>query len=330
MRLCIGTYSQTLYICCKESVAQKDFFGALVKTVDPNHRATRDKTVVTKFMQCESNFIFDNGSDRSDFPFSKIVSNFRLNVLPLLNIFKLSAGIIAILYIIESDEYIDSLYKGYFEDIFEVDKSTLLHANEFDVADFLSRVLVYTTLKEITNKNACKDFKQSLANGIDKITKMYSNEILYIPNINSVEKIELLFVTCYNKFMNALSHYQIFYFIEKVDPSVKIDDKWVDTIDDFNMYCELNIWKLLTQEENGYTMLKMREFAQILDDYINYIGKHVYPYPKYPSVLIPKDCNAFYTEDIHKYRKKLCDIYQDISLHMIFNRFYEQESNNKL
>lgn len=121
---------------------------------------------------------------------------------------------------------------------------------------------------------------------IKSITQEYIDEVKSQFNKSDIkwdineQKLTLTYIKNWIMFNELLTKYKLFEFIEKVDPSYRISDDWIELVDGFLQEAPLIIKKSSDEENesiNTEILNGICDFYKTLDQYIIYVGKNVIP-----------------------------------------------------
>ena len=152
MRLCFGSFA-TVLVCCRQDIhiSQQSFISKLIKTVDPKSTYLKDKSAVSKLLNCQKNFTFADKEEAMRPILDTVIRELKTEVTPFIEEDKKAKVILTLLGIIQKDSYIDTEKQQIFKMYFGVDKQDLFQQSEFILSDFLGRVVLYTVCGNIDN-----------------------------------------------------------------------------------------------------------------------------------------------------------------------------------
>lgn len=325
MRLCFGTFAAVLN-CCRVNVSQAAFISKIVDIIDPNSRykgedMAGDGPAITKLLSCKIDFVLSGGESINALEQDIVATQMEEQVSPFIDEDMKGKVIIALLDIIRADEYIDFEKKESFQKYLGFDKQQLLQQSEFVFSDFLAKIFLYTIWGNVSNRVGKQYVKEITINYINTIAKPYLYEFKWN---SSTQTVTLLYTKIFYIFNNAMINNQINDFICKIDPDSIMSINWVETCESFLKYTKKNIWIPFAQNPLGWTIPKIQQFAQTLDDYTRYLGLNMRPIPTRPDILVPiyrdeqlKQAIEI-SNTIKDYRQRLIDIYTEIYKHMPF------------
>lgn len=173
MILCFGTFATILNLC-RQDLTQLRFLVSLVWALDRKNSALGsdledivddpdgmegNKPVVSRLLSCERPLKLRDEQLPS---LSVARERFKAKVLPHINEDKIAGAVLSVLYIIQFDDTIDEEHRETFKKHLGVNKEELLRQTTFNVPDFFTRILLYTTcvdnkkgkpyVKDITDK----------------------------------------------------------------------------------------------------------------------------------------------------------------------------------
>lgn len=197
MILCFGTFAGVLN-CCKQGLPQERFIPRVVWVVDRKNRCLGsksredrydseqeeipddfldnmegNKTVVSKLLSCGRGLRLRD----KHLPSVDIASErFKAKIMPYINEDKIVKAVLAVLYIISEDKTIGGERKETFKKYVGMYRDELLGYAKFDVPDFFTKVLLYTTFVNNRNgkpyaKEITEDFIERVATTIDGSAK---------------------------------------------------------------------------------------------------------------------------------------------------------------
>jgi len=286
MYLCFGTLLKILNLC-RKNINQAPFVSKFILLIDPFNSCTRyadasnhfsgDEHVISKLLSCTINFTPANRTQVAKSSSDEIIADFSSKISPFIGEFYKPKIIFSLLEIIDSDTSIDTENKYTFKEYFGVEKQELLHQDEYDFCDLISRALLYTACTSITNKNGKSHINSITPDWMNKIYKRYSNQIHWNDHL---QVLTLPFLKMFNCFTDKLHIHQIDFFIEKKDPAGPTEDFWLDRCESF--ICDINNNLLIPfgsidNLSESTTFIKIQEFTQTFNDYTDYIGKNVIP-----------------------------------------------------
>jgi len=339
MYLCFGTFAAVLN-CCKQNIKQYALFAIIAKCLDKNSNYIKsddrykesweiegDGPAISKLLNCTKNYVLEN---KLSLELSKVVKDFEINVAPYIEEDKKPAVILSLLNIIQLDKSLDFKNKEAFRKNLGVYKQDILNQSKFEFCDFLVRILLYTTCGNVDNKMG-KDYVESITKCyVDKFIDDYAFE--YEWNSTAQTLTLLPISSIFSDFSSKISLFKIDEFIESVDPTNVMDYEWVDKCDGFIKYIKSTKWipfEQTPQNMSGMTIQKVQLFAQVLNEYVNYLGVNMRPIEEQPDLFIPIPLVPLYRDEdakwacafwekVQDYRKQLASIYQEILFHIHF------------
>lgn len=336
MRLCFGTFATVLNCCRSSNILQAPFITKLMLIVDPKKKYIGDTIVKNnqgedeivgdgpiahKLLHCKMNFVFSDREAAVLPTKDSVINNFATEISPYVDENKKAKIILTLLKIIQKDAYIDSEKRESFKKYLSIDKSQLLLKSEFIFSDFLGKIFLYTVCSNINNKVGAKCVKEITNEYIESITQPYTNDYQWN---SSTETLILTYVKMFEFLNKAMHERRIFIFIEKIDPTIQMDIRWIDVCDDFLRYINDNILSQFISnsvESSGNMFQKILKLAQILDEYTTYLGYNMRPISPNRDIMVPiyRDENMQwyrpFIEKTNEYRQKFCTIYQEICHH---------------
>lgn len=342
MRLCFGTFARILN-GCRHNIIQAQLIARIVMCIDPQNSSiirNWDKVkkqlddsgfiteefecnepAISKLLSCRLNFVFSDG-ESANIPTQNIVINkFETLVSPFIDSDKKAKVILALLDIIQKDECLDFETKENFKKYLGMDKKHLLQQTEFIFSGFLGKVLLYTVCGKVDNRVGAECVEAITSDYIDKVTEPYMYDYHWD---TSTQTLTLSFVEMYNIFNHAVQSYQVDTFIEKIDPTVKMDIRWVEKCESFLGFINDKICIPFGQDlvnAKGKTFQMIQQFAQTLDEYTQYLGYHMRPIAEDIETMVPisrdekMECYMEFIEKTKHYRWKSCSIYQELFHH---------------
>lgn len=164
MTLCFGIFAGILN-CCKRELSQEKFVPRIAWVLDRRNRSLKseskedrdedkgsavdnpdntegNKSVVSRLLSCKRPLVLRE----NQLPSLEVArERFKSQVMPFINEDMVAKAVSAVLYIISKDETIEAEHKESFRRYLGMYKEELLQQTSFDVPDFLTRVLLYTT-----------------------------------------------------------------------------------------------------------------------------------------------------------------------------------------
>lgn len=156
MILCFGIFASILS-CCTQGKPKFEFVPRVAWVVDRRNSSLAsgldfdvddpdgmegNKPVVSKLLSCDRPLVLKD----KQLPSLQVArERFKSKVMPFIYEDMVAKAVLAILYIISKDETIETEHKESFRRYLGIYKEELLRQTRFDVPDFLTRVLLYTT-----------------------------------------------------------------------------------------------------------------------------------------------------------------------------------------
>ena len=285
MRLCFGTFAKVLN-CCRQQIhiTQTAFISRIAKIVDPKSIYQDYDAAISKLLHCERNFSFSDKENPQRPILDTIIREFETEITPFIDEDKKAKVILTLLGIIQKDSYIDTEKKATFQVYLGLDKQQLLQQSEYNISDFLSRLLLYTIYGNIDNCAGKNCINLITPDYIDSIAKPYITD--YQWDI-STQTLVLSFIKIFNIFNMAMLNNQIDDFIKQPVTYASMDfswmqkrsSKWLDKCDIFLNCVENNIFASFEQSTNRADIMleKIRRFTQILAEYSSFLKKAIPP-----------------------------------------------------
>ncbi len=325
MRLCFGIFASVLNHC-RFGISQASFVSKIINVIDPTSRYTGedmagDGPAITKLLSCKIAFVLSYGDTINIPEQDYIARQLEISVSPFIDEDMKCKVVIALLDIIRRDEYIDFEKKESFQNYLGFEKQQLLQQSDFVFCDFLAKILLYTICGNVNNKVGAQYAKTITADYINAIARPY----LYEYKWNSAtHTVTLLYIKIFLIFNNAMINNQIDNFICKIDPTNMMNFSWVETCEIFLNDTKKNIWAPFAWGTLGWTLQKIQEFAQTLDDYTHYLGLNMRPIAEHPDILVPifrdeqPQSAMQFSNSVGDYRHQLISIYTELYEHMPF------------
>lgn len=351
MRLCFGTFAKVLN-CCRQNIVQSQLIARIVMCIDPHNfsiikncenvkNQLDNSGIITEIFDCNESAISRLLSCRQDFVFidrgnasiptqNVVINRFEMLVSPFIDSDKKAKVILALLDIIHKDESIALETKENFKKYLGTDKKHLFQQTEFIFSGFLGKVLLYTVCGKVNNRVGAECVKTITPNYIDNVTEPYMYDCYWDA---FTQTLTLSFVEMYNILNHTIQSYQVDTFIKKIDPTVKLDIRWVENCEGFLGSIKDKICNPFGQDSvnaNGKTLQMILQFAQTLDEYIQYLGYHMRPIVEDIETMVPisrdenMECYLEFIEKTKHYRQKICSIYQEISHHATLYTYLEE------
>ncbi|WP_304975252.1 hypothetical protein [uncultured Acetatifactor sp.] len=280
-----------------------------------------DGPAITKLLSCKIAFVLSYGDTINIPEQDYIARQLEISVSPFIDEDMKCKVVIALLDIIRRDEYIDFEKKESFQNYLGFEKQQLLQQSDFVFCDFLAKILLYTICGNVNNKVGAQYAKTITADYINAIARPY----LYEYKWNSAtHTVTLLYIKIFLIFNNAMINNQIDNFICKIDPTNMMNFSWVETCEIFLNDTKKNIWAPFAWGTLGWTLQKIQEFAQTLDDYTHYLGLNMRPIAEHPDILVPifrdeqPQSAMQFSNSVGDYRHQLISIYTELYEHMPF------------
>lgn len=332
MRLCFGTFAKVL---SEHRIYKNKYNTGFTETelVDAIYNCSgrgsayidsdkgKNKTIASRLLNCSSPVRFlDESICSIERPLSEIVKQLTETVLPQINPDSYSNILLSLLAIISSDKSIETNSKNSFIKFYGISKHELLQQTDFNLPDFLGRTLMYTMYGDIDNqiKNGAKQKKITL-DIIIQLLSPYNLEVEVSPTYD----IKLNFVKIINLFKDAFFNFKIDSLIYKTDPSAFITEEALDFCEEFLEYINNNIWAPYAPE-NGeqlcFTLSKIQEFANTLNDYTTQLGFYLQPVFGEKTIFTPfpgkeKELVSYSLDT----RQRLDNLLSDIFAHTLAN-----------
>ena len=195
--------------------------------------------------------------------------------------------------------------------------------------------LLEKVFKNYTNQNNSKELLEVLKNIIEESYSNvrvdmtdcwgednYENFVKLLLKRASVQKNKesIEHNTVAKIFEKILREHQIDMFIDEIDPTNMMNDRWLDKYNEFIENIKLNIlepYEPIKPNKPNIVYLKIHEFVQELNDYMYYLGTNMRPIEK-SDWLVPlyRDENVkwamSFNNEVENYRRKLISIYKEI------------------
>lgn len=278
MRLCFGTFA-TVLICCRKNISKSALIARIVNTIDSQSRyigenMTGDGPAINRLLSCEIDFVLSSREATKIPKQGIIVNNFETDVIPYIHEDKKANIILTLLDIINKDEFIDFEKKVIFKKYFRKDKQDWLRKSDIELSKLLVKILLYTTCGSVDNKVGKPYVKTITTDYIDNIGKSYKDEFIWNA---SRQMLTLSSINMFNIFEDAIKANKIDIFIENIDPTNKMNIENIENCENFLEYTKNNIWLPFGKSADSWTLQKIQQFAQTLDDYTNYLGFKMRP-----------------------------------------------------
>lgn len=325
MRLCFGTFA-TVLIYCRKNISKSALIARIVNTIDSQSRykgenMTGDGPAINRLLSCEIDFVLSSREATKIPEQDTVVNNFTTDVIPYIHEDKKANIILTLLDIISRDKFIDFEKSVIFKKYFKKDKQDWLRKSDVELSKLLAEILLYTTCGSVDNKVGKTYVKTITTDYIDNITKSYKDEFLWD---TSKQILTLSSINMFNIFEDAIQANKIDAFIQNIDPTNQMNIENIESCENFLEYTKDNIWLPFGKSAISWTLRKIQQFAQTLDDYTNYLGPNMRPIVERPDTLVPlhRDENPKWALEFEKetknYRLQLISIYQEIYNHMPF------------
>lgn len=332
MRLCFGTFAMVLNRC-RHNISQALLITKLMIIVDPSKQYIGEATTINihgeeelkgddstahKYLHCKTNFVFSDNKIANSLVLNDIIQKFGTEISPYIDEDKKNKVIFALLKIIQEDIYIDSEKRESFKKYFGIEKTLLLQKSKFVFSDFLGRILFYTVLSGVNNKDGRECVKDITSEYIETIVQPYIHDYQWD---KSTETLTLSYLEMFNLLQDAISEYQINTFIEKIDPTNYLNFEWIEKAEAFCDYIKNKIISPF-QHDSELVSSKMLDFivhfVNDFNEYLTYTGRHTRPLAENPDIMVPiyRDENMKWAIDfnakVEKYRKQIIFDYQEI------------------
>ena len=325
MRLCFGTFASILN-SCRWRISQASFISKIINIIDSNSRYTGEKMAgdgpaITKLLSCKIDFVLSGGETMNMPEQSIVATQLEKQVSPFIDEDMKSKVVIALLDIIRRDKCIDFEKKESFQKYLGLEKQQLLQQSEFVFSDFLAKILLYTIGGNVSNRVGSQSVKEITVNYINTISKPYLYEYKWN---SSTHTVTLLYIKMFLIFNDAMTNNKIVDFITKIDPDYRMSYSWVETCNIFLNDTREKVWIPFARDPLGWTVKKIQEFAQTLDDYTNYLGLNMRHSATHYDIFIPKYPDEQskqaieFSNTVRDYRHQLISIYAELYEHMPF------------
>ncbi|MBD5104648.1 MAG: hypothetical protein HDT47_07275, partial [Ruminococcaceae bacterium] len=253
--LCFGTFAKALNLFRTEDISQKEFIAKMVKVIDPknlcicsdrhtNKESVGNGPIVAKLLKCEYNFKFSDNTDSRSKLLNELEENEKHTIQNISSELKSAVCnyvvdrakpfiIFALLNIIAEDKYIDGENKTAFKKYFGMNKQEFLQKSEYNFSDFLSRALLYTTLGGINNEKGKNCIDSITEDFVNNCTNEYTDDYQWD---SDTQLLKIPYLNIFNIFCQAIDDYNVNNFIIQVDPTVSVEEKWMDIIDEFREF----------------------------------------------------------------------------------------------
>lgn len=331
MLLCFGTFVKVLNLCRNNQLAtQNDLISKIILAIDPEHSCLnlRDNTInshtITKLLNCSYNFSFSDKRYIENADQKKLSENFFQNVLPLLDEDRKIHIIIFLLYLIKQDSSIDAERSENFKIFWGIGKRDWLNKDTFsndtiNFADFLSRMLLYTTCSNIDNRKGKETLSYITLDYISEIVSSFQSECTWdIPS----QTLKFPFIEKYNIFIKEVIAYDINGFVN-TDPGYLLPAKYADECDslinDINNKNENLRYFFDSPSPTKFTKLlvsKGSAFCSLFDEYHSYLAPNMKPTNDFFIPIISEKAPLFqeFLKTTRQYRQNLISTFNEIPL----------------
>jgi len=213
MRLCFGTFARVLQLCKLDVVTDPRLVGTMTRTIDSDcqYIKSENATSVHRLLNCTGNLspgnIADGGTgvirrpgrsissvlilapraDRTD-----LTQKFANDVVGLLDENKKLNAVLALLNIIQSDEFIDddsaAGKKRSFEKYVGTTKNALLSQSDYVLSEFLAGVFLYSVAAGVVNtvgKDSIDELTPEYIGGLENSRHISVTDFMPIPVITA-------------------------------------------------------------------------------------------------------------------------------------------------
>lgn len=209
---------------------------------------------------------------------------------------KKTTVVLMLLFIIQNESLNQNEKGEYFKKYFLVSREQLLTQSNFQFSDFLGRVLLYTLCSNINNKIGEECAKIITDDFINEKSSIYKDDYLWD---SSTETLILSFREAFTIFDKALDQYAVRQFIEKTDPTVKVDEESIENCEKFYDFIYDYILTPFSKNTNGKILQMIHNFAETLNNYIEYLGCNMMPQIDSPIwIPISNNNNSLGTKNI--------------------------------
>lgn len=285
LRLCFCTFASVLNECRdKKKINQEKFVTGILKILIPqipyekypNYKADiieYDKAAISKILSAKINIPFSSALPLK--PIDEIKTEFSEKIVPYFSEDNKIKIILALRDIILNDNHLDFDFKESFNLYYGITKDAFVNQYEFSFTELLSKTLLFTIESGVENIEGRDCIKSITKEYIDEVQSQFQFDIKWD---NNEQKLTLTYIKNWILFNELLTKYKLFEFIEKVDPSYRISDDWVELVDGFLQEATLIIKKSSNEKNesiNTEILNGICDFYKTLDQYSTYLGKNV-------------------------------------------------------
>lgn len=290
MRLCFGTFIKILDLC-KCNITQEDLIAEIIRIADdPNSRYIMSKEAISKLKNCKIDYVFYSG-DCNNVPSANIITQkIHKTIAPYISEDKKATVVLMLLYIIQNESQNGNEKNEYFKKYFSESREQLLNHSEFPFSDFLCKVLLYTLYSNINNKIGEECVRIITHDFISEKISPYKGDYLWEA---STETLTLSFRNAFFIFDEALDKYTVRQFISETDPMRGINEENIENCDNFYNFIYDYILAPFSEQTNGKMLEMIHDFAETLNDYIQYLSCNMLPQIDSPIVVPINNNNNF-------------------------------------
>lgn len=285
LRLCFCTFASVLNKCRDmKKINQEKFVTDILKILIPqipyekypNYKEDiieYDKAAISKILSAQKNIPFSSALPLK--PIDEIKKEFSEKIVPYFSEDNKTKIILALRDIILNDNHLDFDFKESFNLYYGITKDAFAFQYEFSFTELLSKTLLFTIESGVENIEGRDCIKSITKEYIDEVQSQFQFDIKWD---NNEQKLTLTYIKNWILFNELLTKYKLFEFIEKVDPSYRISDDWVELVDGFLQEAPLIIkksWNEKNESINTEILNGICDFYKTLDQYITYVGKNV-------------------------------------------------------
>lgn len=295
MKLCFGVFATILRHCLKK-LNQEKLVARLAKCVDTysgyidesvrclsDATIEGDKSAISKLVNCKKNFVFSESEVNQVLDFDMVIKNLNTHIIPFIEDKGKIKFILAIIRVIQLDGSIDLEEREVFKKAFGVSKEQFLEQGEYDFSDILGKTLLYTVDSDIENIKGAGCIKVITKDFVEKELDFSIYDYEWDSDKSSLKLFRYI---VFNLFNEILLKYNINDFIETADPTNCIDlSKWIENGDEFIEETKNQIWNKYNQ--NSTIVKEAQTFAQVLNDYLNYLALNMRPANERTSISVP-------------------------------------------
>lgn len=285
LRLCFCTFASVLNKCRDmKKINQEKFVTGILKILIPQIPYEKyptfqgdiieyDKSAISKILSAKINIPFSSALPLK--PIDEIKKEFSDKIVPYFSEENKIKIILALRDIILNDNHLDLDFKESFNLYYGITKEAFAFQYEFSFTELLSKTLLFTIESGVENTEGKDCIKSITKEYIDKVQSQFNYDIKWD---NKEQKLTLTYIKNWILFNELLTKYKIFEFIEKVDPSYRISDDWVELVDGFLQEAPSIITKSSNEKKesiNTEILNGIYDFYKTLDQYSTYLGKNV-------------------------------------------------------